>query len=316
VKAAKAWLYNAGLIEYVQTRCEGGLLGEVYIKLSFLPRAETVAERMKPVIQEEPAAVEEFRDDLTPDLFEQAEPITGGSETDPVVTGGSVYGPAVDRTPGAKQQMLKVNNEMLEMKKGKGDDAPEPAEPEPESKHFPIANAWFNRYARETAIMIAPRPDDYKAAAELFAAMGGDLSGLETAIEAYFGGFRELGLWFAARKSSRRGDPSAWTPDWSFRSFVSHYPEIIAAATIQRSVGSVATVVHPDPMCPVCGHAFLGMMATCATCGIRLEDIHDHAKVEDHREWFEDLSSLRHRADMLPIDLQGEFKRHIGAVSA
>jgi hypothetical protein len=37
VKQAKSWLHNAGLIEYVRARKDNGLLGEVYIRLSYLP---------------------------------------------------------------------------------------------------------------------------------------------------------------------------------------------------------------------------------------------------------------------------------------
>lgn len=309
VKAAKAWLYNAGLIEYVQTRDEGGKLGEVYIKLSFLPRAETVAERLRPAVEEEPAAQEEFRDDLTPDLFAEEVSSTGGSDSDPVVAGGSIYRPAVDRTPGAKRQMLEMNNEMLEVKKGKGEGAPAEQTCEAESPHFAIARAWFSRYARETAIMISPRPDDHKAASELFAALGGNLGALDVAVEAYFSRFRELGLWFAARKASRRGDAAAWIPDWSFRSFLAHYPEIVAAASARPAAAPSPSSAPAALRCPVCGDVFLGTMATCGTCGMRSADRDDPGKVAEHRDWFES----RERGTGAPLSIMGMFRGRIAA---
>jgi hypothetical protein len=288
VKAAKAWLYNAGLIDYVQTRNEGGQLGEVYIKLSFLPRSETVAERMKSAEDPIPADIEEFRDDLTPDLFSDTEETTAGSDIDPAVTGGSIYRPAVNRTPGSERQMLKVNNEMLEVKKGKEEepansDTSTPETVEPEN----IANAWFARYASETKIKISPRPDDYRSAAVLFSALSGDLCGLPDALDAYFRRFRDLGLWFAARKDSRRGSASEWIPEWSFRSFLAHYPEILAAAGASQAV-PVASSVNSGPcVCPVCGGSILGTMGSCGACGFDSDSLNDSVKIEDHREWYE-----------------------------
>jgi hypothetical protein len=126
VKLAKAWLADAGLIEYVRPRRADGLLGEVYIRLRFLPRADTLTARISAPESEIQAVTEDYRDDLTPDLFEEqsgaAKPEPNpstGSISIPVVTTGSIYHPVVNQTSGSERQMLNIKNEMLEVRKEK-----------------------------------------------------------------------------------------------------------------------------------------------------------------------------------------------------
>ncbi|OHE63871.1 MAG: hypothetical protein A2001_01535 [Treponema sp. GWC1_61_84] len=273
IKAAKAWLADAGLIQYVRARGEGGKLGEVYIRLAMLPRADTISARLglatpEPIVQEEAAAEGEYCDDLTPDLFGDvdaplrgvpenlkglstenlndgkavdivmAEGVTTGSESDPVVTTGSVDHPVVNHAHGPERQMLNINKEMLKEKKGKeeapasrplikveigsGDDKADA------SPHLEIAVEWYRRFSRETLILISPRVDDFKVSRELFDAVGGNLADLHAAIDIYFGQYRRF--WFAVTKATAKKPDSDKRPDWSFRIFCSRYPEIVAAA--------------------------------------------------------------------------------------
>lgn len=338
VKKAKAWLAQAGLIEYVRSRGSNGRVEEIYIMLRFLPRAETVASKLGllgddvPPTSVERAADEEYRDDLTPSLFEEeygfgAEEneqtisndhtgATTGTEVEPVVTTGSNINPVDNHAHGAEQQMLKASSEMLEVRKGKGE-APacpplikiQDQEERADAPHLAIAAAWYRRYARETGIMIMPRSDDHKAGHELYRAVSGDLSGLDAAIEAYFGRFRELDLWFAAKKASRGGDKGAWVPEWSFRTFVARYPEIVAATTERRfqeakarGSGAVSPERH-ERICPVCGRRLIGTLASCPGCGFDWADAQDPAKVHEHAEWWVE----KNRKSPEHLDLVGKL---------
>lgn len=250
VKAAKAWLSEAGLIEYVRTRSDDGQLGEVYIRLRFFPRAEKAVA----TDSAEPAEPETYQDDLTLDLFEgqdEQEPAgsefdplgTTGSETDPLGTTGSVYHPVVDHTHGSRRQMLKIKKEMLKERKEKESPPADDQSTKGGGPHFAIAQSWFARYQRETAIMISPREDDYKAALGLFRALGGDLSRLDEAIDTYFGRYRQF--WFAVTRATAKLQDDQKRPEWSFRTFCARYPEILAAApSAYQDESSVANLRH------------------------------------------------------------------------
>lgn len=257
VKAAKAWLAEAKIIEYVRPRGDGGQLGQVYIRLQFLPRAETLAARLATVGGEpapaEPAPAETYRDDLTPDLFrDDCQPqapeegasdlddavgsySTTGSDSEPVVTTGSIHHPVVDHAHGPEQQMLKANNEMLEVKKGKG---PAPAgrpvirieteETPPAPPHHELVERWFRRFSSETSMLVSPRADDYKQGRELFDALGGRLDDLQAALDMYFCQYRQL--WYAVSRATQRLPDAQKKPEWSFRSFCTRYTEIVLAA--------------------------------------------------------------------------------------
>jgi hypothetical protein len=275
VRSAKSFLVKAGLISYVRGRGEDGRVGEVYIRLRFLQ-----SHLIRSDVTEQDASGEDYKDDLTQDLFSevQTEESSGAdhestteSKTDLVETTESVYHPVADQTHGFKRQMLKVNNEMLETKKGKEEP---PAHSEP---HMEIAKAWYSRYQKETCITIAPRVDDYKAAADLYQALGGNLSDLDIAIDVYFSRFREF--WFAVAKSTSRLPDDKKRPEWSFKAFCSHYHEIIAAVKLERPTAPADSAfeqekTHAAPeKCPHCGAQIRRSisMARCRGCGTEWE---------------------------------------------
>ena len=238
VKAAKAWLAEAGLIEYIRTRGPDGLLGEVYIRLRFLPRASTTASRID---QDAPAAPEEYRDDLTPDMFET--PSGAAEDSAPEASTGSVIHPVVNHAHGAERQMLKVNKEMLKVKKGKGEARDEsPSEGDEPHKAIPIA--WYKRFTREAGNLVMPSSVDYLAARDLLAAQGGDVDRVIRGVDDYFGNWQEL--WFACSKSSRKRPAAQRKREWTFSGFCRHFNEIVQVAeNAEPASGAPGAAVDP-----------------------------------------------------------------------
>jgi hypothetical protein len=241
VKAAKAWLADAQLIEYVRTRAPDGHLGEVYIRLRFAYRMDAAAAPAQEAPETVPADAEDYQDDLTPDLFADEESETTGSEIDPLGTTGSVIHPVVDHTHGARRQMLKIKKEMLEEKKGKEEAAPvQDFESDLSDGHLEMASLYYRRFSKETGQLISPRVDDYKTAKELFDAIGGNLGDFPAALDAYFGNFKAF--WFAVTKATAKKSDAEKRPEWSFRIFCTRYPEIVAAAKSMPALSGAAPV--------------------------------------------------------------------------
>lgn len=63
-------------------------------------------------------------------------------------------------------------------------------------------------------------------------------------------------------------------PDWSFKTFMARYPEIVTAAmekAVQERGPSASGAVVPgryERICPVCGRRLFGTLASCPGCGL------------------------------------------------
>ena len=115
LKAAKVWLKEKGIIEYVQPKDSATKkFGKTYIRLNYIHTAKTV------------------------------EKAVNNAETHQIA-GGLVSAPPVSRTTGNSEQMLKLNNEMLKVKKeGEGEEPPP-------SFHSKIGEA-LNKHAAGTML--------------------------------------------------------------------------------------------------------------------------------------------------------------------
>lgn len=273
VKKTKAWLAEAGLIEYIQYRLGSGLLSPVYIKIKFLLTRETLNARMGGFEYVDPNEVAADEVDVQMDLFDSLSDdegdSTGGSEIEPPVhiapvkalekgdsTAGSFTAPPVNRTTGAEQQMLKVNNEMLEVKKGNvslGETATfSESETERATVHTAlpkkwrynpnqgtahiaeqvgrdIFSAWYSTFAQKTARLQNPSPADVASAVSLtyqFPDLCGP-SGAEIigdAVHRHFENWQNA--WYLVSTQSRKLPLDSQKPYWNFRNFCAHFAEI------------------------------------------------------------------------------------------
>jgi hypothetical protein len=119
VKKAKAWLVEAGLIEYVQYRDIRGTLSGVYIRIKFMLSRETLNEKLSHIAPDgwvppsPPEAVPAPDNQCSFDFSEDPTEVSN-SVIDINFTAGTVTAPPVSRTTGYEQQMLEANNQMLE----------------------------------------------------------------------------------------------------------------------------------------------------------------------------------------------------------
>lgn len=143
IKRAKTFLKKKGLISYVQRRGPSGQLHDVFIQVNFFRREPQIEESYDPERAGQlalfgfmtgstesipPVKTEKPAGDIKNDLPAGTTDTTGGTKSIPPAqnaknTGGMADRPAVDRTYGDEQQMLKERNKMLKERKGKRADA-------------------------------------------------------------------------------------------------------------------------------------------------------------------------------------------------
>lgn len=288
IKRAKTFLKKKGLISYVQRRGPSGKLNDVFIQVNFFRKEPRILEEYDPEAAGQldlfgfmtgstdsiPPAEKEIQATGTEnDPPDGKSIVTGGMDSIPpdrnaIPTGGMAHRPAVDRTYGHEQQMLKERNKMLKERKRKE------SSPSLSFEAEEIQNAFIQYYSEKLKCKPASmKPEEIEMINEHVHRFGK----LKTIKMLYsFFTDRDPNVSEFARKAGYR-----------YKVFSSQIEALLQLKDPAKHTAHGGQIEEPPEVCPTCGKTVWKSttgLRMCVNCRTMIQLVDGH--------WEVDLESL------------------------